>query len=408
MYLYIYSLDKEKTFKEIFPPEVNTKYLNSKYLTSYIYRIFIDPDSFLEDVVNTQALDKIQILLDNYKVRITSSVCFNAILIGPFNTSEEKIVQELSIDGHTVITKDKYSFYVFKNERVLDLLTHILSVARNHCFDEDKQGYIPDVPYEVSNVWPISELYREFPATAFRMYKEEGITELVSETIPLGHKAIMTFYKDSKTAKKAHSNKKYNIVDEQGKQFFEDKAIEHALYKDIECNLTSDVTVLETMVLPFKLKEDLTTYNKYIDICYLNRNIQEHPLIYNIDSFNSYFNEIKKQNKLSVIILDIVKVGNVEGEIIVWEEYPYSNNLEKHRLIKFYANEFFKPVQYNYVNLEDRDSMDDELFHWSKVCIKNKGILYKPIQNNGQNRMIHSPEYLKLLYGMDYQEKGFF
>ena len=282
-----------------------------------------------------------------------------------------------------------------------------------------------------------TEKYLEHPYAAFEYYATRGVTQIIEEKKYMGSRAYILAFKTPEIAAHYGFNQKIIVNSRKGFSFFEDYSILENIWKDIFSNENAfedpsyqkflngvDYIMLDAEILPWTYKAETMIQDKFlapVECSFLTNIMSKRETISRQEVIKTLNNFIQN-TPLKIHVFHTLLIGNVKekdeinGYIISHEEQL---NII-HTLCKY--SEIFSPCEYNIVDLNNLEQMEESLTRWLKYCgdsgeIDNynsneegEGFVYKPIFPSTFTESgyyiqpalkVRGRKYLQLIYGID-------
>lgn len=273
-----------------------------------------------------------------------------------------------------------------------------------------------------------SHKYLEHPRAAFEYYRARGINELVAEYKYMGSRAHILVFKDIEKAIAMGYGRPVIILSRNGYNFFDGSSPYYDfIYDDIKDKMTSDFIIFDAEILPWSLKAGkLIKYDFLMpgECAYLSRKYSNKDYT-SAEKFISTVKVYSNEGDLEIYPFHILAYGDIEkGKNNRYRFINYVNGYEQNHIwhamyINKFENDIFKRLNYHYINLKDKSTMDHSVEQWEKYCINGlgEGFVYKPmnfknISSSGYliqpALKVRGPEYLRIIYGIDYLDEEYF
>lgn len=264
--------------------------------------------------------------------------------------------------------------------------------------------------------------YLEHPMSAFTYYRERGVTKLVGETKYMGSRGYLMLLRDPEMAAWLGVSGPCVLNSRSGVSFFERGSPElDRIYAELQPRMTSDLMILDVEVLPWALKAEKLIERQFTipgEVALLARKHGAEGDTVNAVAFLDVLSRFSQKGELEIRPFHLLATASVSSRGV------------RDVKLGLYLGHFdqllamgplcgwgvARQCDWHMVNVDDPMSVELSLSRWESACRVGEGLVYKPaagIVIRGPSGRLIQPalkvrgrEYLRLVYGIDYLEKG--
>lgn len=267
--------------------------------------------------------------------------------------------------------------------------------------------------------------FLEHPEAAFAYYRERGITELVAETKYMGSRGYLMLLRDPEMASRFGVSGPCVLNSRSGVSFFERNSPElDRIYTELKPRMTSDLMILDVEVLPWALKAEKLIERQFTipgETALLARQHGAEGEPRNALAFLDVLGKFSQKGELQIRPFHLLATASLgargvkDVKLGLYRRHAEQLN-ELDNLFDERLDGIAKPCEWHTVDLTSPCSTEWSISSWHTACKTGEGLVYKPaagiVLRNQSGRLIQPAlkvrgrEYLRLIYGIDYLEKG--
>lgn len=292
-------------------------------------------------------------------------------------------------------------------------------------------------PAEYNSKYPE---YLEHPMTCFEYYKDRGVSKLVAEHKYMGSRCHICVCRDDAVANSLNLSNKVIAISRYGNPFFRDSEITNQIWETVNHNTfenhpTIEFVVLDTEVMPWAYKGQRLIQKDFVHAgtpTLLKAQVLKsvlpdadwvNDMLNNANRFMTTLNRyIGDDGAVEIRVFNVLAISTVtnkkDKKIFKFGDFMPKSEVYKWLSEICYGSTLMKPVEYEYVDLNDEQSVEMCIRNWDEYCTNNGGEGYvfkpsEPISNEAGLAVlpymkVRGKEYLTIIYGMNYLRPDIF
>ena len=269
--------------------------------------------------------------------------------------------------------------------------------------------------------------FLEHPEAVFDYFAKRDVHVLYEQQKMMGSRCTITVFRTPDTAYHFGASSAVLATSRSGFPFFDDGAVLAGIYAQVAPKMTTDVMVFDCEVLPWSYKAGTDhrglitkSFRGPVEAALLYKRMVGDPT--NVNAFLEALSWFASDGPLSIHPFEVLATANVAGpgklkDIVLGAEVGIDNQTVTLQRM-FEGDPLFKPVVTHSVNLNSGASRDASVARWLDYTRNHRGegFVYKtafpyrrpdgsPVQ---RALKVRGAEYLRLIYGFDYQQPEVF